>query len=353
MHRVVWILCLLGVLSGCVPGDPAWEEANPLVALPEPPLGVQADFETLQSEQGLVITPEKVRLGKWLFFDPRLSADGSISCATCHRPEHGFSEPTPTSTGIGQQVGARKSPPIVNAAFPFYPVYFWDGRAASLAEQAKGPIENPIEMGNTHTAMVASLQGIQSYGPYFAEAFGDPAIDVDRVAEAIAAFEVTLYSGDSPYDRFRAGDKEALSEQARQGKELFENKAGCAECHVSWNFTDSKFHSLGVGWDPERGEYRDTGRFQVTGNAEDLGAFKTPTLRDVALHAPYMHDGSMATLEEVMDHYNKGGTPGAANLSGKVRSLELTPEESAAVVAFLHALTGGQPRVTPPAAFPE
>jgi cytochrome c peroxidase len=330
------------VAAGCGETAPDWETANPVAAIPEPPLGVKGkiDWEALKKQQGLEVTAEKIRLGRWLFFDGRLSADGTISCATCHRPANAFSEPTPTSTGIKGQVGDRKAPPVVNAAFVIYPVYFWDGRAATLAEQAKGPIENPIEMGNTHDTAVETIADIEGYRRPFEQAFGDSEVTIDRIADAIAAYEATLFSGNSPWDRFQAGDDDAVSEQVMEGNKLFHNKAECNQCHLGFNFTDSKFHSLGIGWDLDRKAYKDEGRKKHTGKTEDLGAFKTPSLRDVALHAPYMHDGSMKTLREVVEHYVKGGIPGAANLSSKVRKLELTEEEIDAIVAFMEALTG-------------
>jgi len=349
------MLCLLVSLlaTACGESTPRWEKANPIAALPTPPAGVQADWDRLAAEQGLVVTPEKVRLGRWLFFDKLLSVDGTVSCATCHRPAHAFSEPTPVSTGVGGQKGTRKAPPIVNAAFPLQPVYFWDGRAGSLLEQAKGPIENPIEMGHTHVLAASAVAKVASYREPFRQAFGDPEVTIDRIAEAIAAYEATLFSGNSPWDRFQAGEDDAVTDEVKRGAELFHGKAECNQCHLGFNFTDSRFHSLGIGWDEETGKYRDEGRFKITHAAADLGAFKTPTLRDVALHAPYMHDGSIETLEEVVWHYNRGGVPGAANLSPKVRPLSLTTDEAAAVVAFMEALTGDNRYAdAEPAAFP-
>jgi cytochrome c peroxidase len=352
------LACAIGsaailTLVACGEAIPAWEKESPLEPIPDTPLGVQADWEFLAEDQGLTVTAEKVRLGRWLFFDTRLSVDNTISCATCHKPENGYSEPTPVSTGVNDQKGGRKAPPIVNAAFPFYPVYFWDGRAASLAEQAKGPIINPIEMANTHDNVVATLKAIAGYRMAFAAAYGDDRIDIDRVADAIAAFEATEMAGNSPWDRYKAGDDNAVSDQVKLGGELFEGKAACTECHVSWNFTDSKFHSLGVGWDAAQGAYADTGRHQVTSKDEDLGAFKTPTMRDVALHAPFMHDGSMTTLKEVVEHYNKGGEEGAANLSPKLKKLQLTAAEVDALVAFMEALTSEPARSPGPTQFPQ
>jgi cytochrome c peroxidase len=285
-----------------------------------------------------------VRLGRWLFFDPRLSADGTVSCATCHRPENAFSEPTAVSTGIRGGKGRRKSQPILNAAFPVYPSYFWDGRATSLAEQVKGPIENPVEMGASAEHVALTVSRIGGYRPYFREAFGDDRADLGRVAEAIAAYEATLLSGDSRWDRHEAGDGSALGALEARGRELFFGRAECAQCHLGPNLTDGLFHNLGVGWRPPRSlveplasGFEDKGRFEVTGHEKDTGAFKTPTLRDVSKHAPYMHDGSMATLEEAVLHYWRGGF---ANpwLSERMKPVPMSRDDLEALVAFLRAL---------------
>lgn len=301
--------------------------------------------------------PLKARLGRWLFFDPRLSADSSVSCATCHRPENAFSEPTPTSTGIRGQVGDRKAPSFVNAVYAFYPETFWDGRAASLEEQAKGPIENPIEMGATHDMAVANIRATEQYAHFFEEAFGDPAIDIDRVAEAIADYERYAVSGNSRYDQWVDGDEDEpgyvspMTEQEIAGHDLFFGKALCATCHVGSSFTDSKFHNLGVGWDAEHETMADLGRVVVSGDEIDTGAFKTPGLRETTLHGPYMHDGSLATLRDVMEHYNQGGI---ANpwLSPKMERLDLSDAELDALVAFMGALEGEGWQDTPPQHFP-
>lgn len=328
---------------------PAWELANPIQPLPEIPLGVSQTYSGLTEPP----TPERVRLGKWLFFDKRLSADANIACSTCHRPEHAFSEPTPHSTGIKGQVGGRKSPPIVNLAWTLYPHFFWDGRAASLEDQALGPIANPIEMGNTHDAMIQTLSKIKAYRPYFEEAFGTEAITKDRVAKAIADYERTLVSGNSPWDRWRVKrDESAVSDEVKLGHELFFGKARCNQCHLGDNLTDSSFHNIGIGWDPKKKTFKDEGRFVISKNPEHRGAFKTPGLRDVALHAPYMHDGSMATLLETVQHYTKGGNPNPT-LDPKIEKIELTPAEEQALVALMEALTGDVPKQAPPSSYPE
>ncbi len=328
---------------------PAWEADNPVKPLPEAPLGAEIQLASLPKAP----TPEQVRLGRWLFYDTRLSADGTIACATCHKPEHAFSEPTPHSTGIKGQVGGRKSPSFVNAAVTLYPHFFWDGRAASLEEQALGPIANPIEMGATHDSMVASIQKASGYAPYFKEVFGSAEISKERVAEAIAAYEKTRMSGNSPVDRWRLNkDEGAVSQQVKQGYDLFFGKAACNQCHLGNNYTDSLFHNLGVGYDPKTRTFKDEGRSVISKNPAERGAFKTPTLRDVAKHAPYMHDGSVATLEDVVQLYNRGGEKNP-NLDPKIKKLNLTPAEVAALVAFMEALNGEGYMDTAPRAFPQ
>jgi cytochrome c peroxidase len=332
---------------------PPWEAANPVRPLPAVPLGSPADFSRVPW-----VTPEKVRLGRWLFYDKRLSADGTVSCATCHRPANAFSEPEPVSTGIHGRRGRRKAPPIVNVAFPVYPVWFWDGRARSLAEQAKGPIENPVEMGSTMGRAARTVAGIAGYRRYFREAFGDDRVDADRVAEALAAYEATRLSGNSRYDRYDAGDASALGEEEIRGKALFFGRAQCAQCHLGPSLSDARFHNLGVGWDPPDDEdappmdgFADKGRYEVTKDPADVGAFKTPTLRDVSRHAPYMHDGSVEDLRDAVLHYGRGGIRNPW-LSERVTPVPLSRSDVAALVAFLEALDGEGYADEAPAAFP-
>lgn len=345
-------LLLLAFASACAPGAPTTEEldaANPVRPLPDKLLG--HDFAL--AELPHAPDPEKARLGRWLYFDPRLSADGTISCATCHVPEHGFSEPRAVSTGIGGQPGTRKAPSFLNAAFAFYPETFWDGRAASLEEQAVGPMANPIEMGSSHEVVEATVASIPGYAPFFERAFGDPAVTLDRIAQAIADYERTRISGNSAWDRWRDDEEtHGVDPAVALGDELFFGRALCATCHVGAHFTDSKFHNLGIGWDETSGTFADEGRFVVTGKDEDRGAFKTPGLRDVALRAPYMHDGSLASLRDVVQHYVKGGTPNPY-LSPKMKPVELSEKEIDALVAFMEALTGEGYLDTPPAILPQ
>lgn len=309
----------------------------------QPPLGLLP----IDWPKDNLYTQEKAELGRLLYFDKRLSADGTVACASCHSPAHAFAEPTSVSTGIRSQKGGRNSPTVINTGY--IRAQFWDGRAATLEEQAKGPIANPIEMGNTHEACVTTLQRIEGYRPLFAKAFGSDEITIDNVAKAIATFERTVVSGNAPYDRYMAGDKQAMTPPQIRGMKIF-FQAKCAKCHAGPNFTLDTFHNLGVGADRPNA---DVGRFAVTKSAADWGAFKTPTLREVANTAPYMHDGSMETLEEVIDFYNKGGTPNR-NLSADMKPLKLTAAQKADLIDFLHALSGeGWQNIKPPQEFPQ
>jgi cytochrome c peroxidase len=344
------VLAALAVLSGCGrSGPPPWEADNPIIPLPATPLGAEIDLTALSDPP----TPVRVRLGRWLFYDTRLSADDTVACATCHRPESAFSEPTPVSTGIHGQKGHRKAPSLVNQADALLPHFFWDGRAGSLEDQALGPIANPIEMGNTPAGLVEKLSRIEGYKPYFKEAFGDADITGDRVAKAIVAYEQTRMSGNSPWDRWRYNrDESAVSERAKQGHELFFGKAKCRQCHAGNNFTDTKFHNLGVGWDPTTRQFSDEGRYAITKVESDRGAFKTPTLRDLKKHPPYMHDGSVQTLRETVELYNRGGEKNPY-LDIKIEPLGLNDAEVDAIVAFLESLDGEGYQDTAPKTFPQ
>jgi len=367
VQRILFGAAIAGLLASlataCRPAPPPWELDNPVRPLPTPPLGLNFDLASLPAMPGQergVVTPERVRLGRWLFYDKRLSGDGNIACASCHRPEYAFSEPTPVSAGIRSQKGTRKAPTFINQAVTLYPHFFWDGRAGSLEDQALGPIANPIEMGNTHEAMISTLSRIAGYAPYFDEAFGSPAITKERVAHAIADYERTRMSGNSPWDRWRYNrDENAVSSQVKQGHELFFGKARCNQCHLGDNFTESSFHNIGIGWDPKTKTFADEGRWVVTKGTtdesfgeSDRGRFKTPTLREVTKHAPYMHDGSIATLREVVEYYNRGGNKNPY-LDPKIQPLDLRPEEMDALVAFMQALEGEGYQDSPPRSFPE
>jgi cytochrome c peroxidase len=276
----------------------------------------------------------KVKLGEQLYFDGRLSQNGAISCAFCHTPGLGFADPKQVSVGVGGKQGGRNSPTVYNTAFN--PVQFWDGRAGSLEEQAIGPIVNPVEMAETHENVVKKLSQIKGYVTQFQLVFGT-GISMQGIAEAIAAYERTIISTNSAFDRYVLGDKTAMNDEAQRGMALFKGKARCILCHNDSNFTDNQFHNLGV---PQVGPMKeDLGRYYVTRRPEDKGAFKTPTLRSIVETAPYMHDGAFKTLEEVMEFFDQGGGKNS-NLSPLMKPLGLTKEEKTNIIAFLKALKG-------------
>lgn len=315
------------------PPPPAWEVKIPLGLSPD-----------LQVPAENPITKEKVELGRHLYFDKRLSAAGDVSCATCHDPARGFTDQLPVSTGHAGQKGGRSAPTVINSTYSY--LQFWDGRAKTLEEQALGPIQNPIEMGNTVEGMITNVKAIADYAPMFQAAFGDPEISAQRVSFAIASYERTVLSGNSKWDRFMAGDAAAMSDAEKRGWELFKGKAQCTLCHAGQTFSDSDFHNIGVGMKAKK---PDLGRYDVTKDEKDKGAFKTPTVRDITRTAPYMHDGSVKTLEAVVALYDKGGEPNRW-LDPKIKPLGLTPEEARDLVAFMRALDGEMPNpVGPPA----
>ena len=287
-------------------------------------------------------TAAKVALGAQLYFDQRLSADGTISCATCHDPSTGWANHNATDTGIRGQVGGRNSGTILDAAYMQY--QFWDGRAGSLEEQAVGPIHNPIEMGETLENVIRKLNAIPEYRSEFRAVFGTDATEV-AIGKAIAAFERTIVTGPSPYDRYLAGDKTALAAAEQRGFEVFSGKGRCMLCHAGPMLSDQAFHNLGVGMQRQN---PDIGRENVTKTARDRGKFKTPTLRNVALTWPYLHDGSAPSLDDVIALYDRGGEPNA-NLDPLMRPLGLSRAERQDLKAFLEALTGPLPVVTKPA----
>jgi len=307
-------------------------------------------------------SPARARLGRWLFYDTRLSSDRTLSCASCHRPEFAFSEPQSTPTGVRGQRGRRKTPGIINlAARTELPgttrdpgaTFFWDGRATSLEQQVLAPIADPREMGFEHPAMIERFSGIDGYRRYFNDAFGSPAITTERIAAALADFVRTRRSGNAPYDRWSYGkDAAAMSREAQRGMEIFFFNGRCAGCHAGFNFSDGLFHNIGIGWDPKSQTYADIGREAVTKDPKDRGAFKTPGLRDVDKRAPYMHDGSLATLRDVVEFYNRGGH-GNPQLSGRIVPLGLSQSDVDAVVAFLKTLNGEGYQDRPPKYFPQ
>ena len=278
-------------------------------------------------------TPEKVALGRKLFFGPILSRSGSISCASCHLPDYGFSGNAPLSIGVDGGKGRRNAPSLLNRAFA--QSLFWDGRASTLEIQALEPIQNPVEMGMNLGQLLERLRADADYVRAFTGVFDD-GINAQNIGRALAAFERTLLTGNSPVDRFRNSKFSALSESARQGLWLFESRGACWKCHSGRNFTDEQFHNTGVSWGRVP---LDLGRFEISGKAEEQGSFKTPTLRDVAKTGPYMHDGSLGTLREVVEFYSRGGTQNP-NLDPIMKPLNLSEIEIESLVHFLEALSG-------------
>ncbi len=309
------------------------------------------------------MTKGKVELGRQLYFDQRISRDGTVSCASCHDPVKGWTDNLKTSVGIGRQVGSRNAPTVLNTVYGR--TMFWDGRAPTLEGQAQGPIQNKIEMGDqSYREIVERLRAISGYREQFHRVFGTD-VTLDGMAKAIAAFERTALTGNSPYDRYALGDPEQpqtfkkLTEKQKRGMVLFGlrlhdddpfkvdaallRKANCTACHAGSNFTDEQFHNLGVGFDEKKGEFADLGRWVVTPigskSEADRGSFKTPTIRDISRTAPYMHDGSEGTLEQVVELYNKGGNKNPS-LDGDMKPLNLTAAEKSDLVEFMKALTG-------------
>ncbi|MDP3018226.1 MAG: cytochrome c peroxidase [Methylococcaceae bacterium] len=315
-------------------------------------------------------TTEKITLGRLLFNDKRLSADGSISCASCHQAGKAFTDGLTVAKGVAGQTGTRNTPSVLNAAF--YQTQFLDGREQSLEAQALGPMVNPVEHGlKDHQAILEIIRQDPNYLSLMTRVFNiqPQELTTDHIGKAIASFERTLIAGDSPFDRYYFGmDQSAISESAARGSRIFRRKGNCAVCHeISINnalFTDNRFYNIGVGYkqlqpvldewlaatargdQPDYSAWSDVqrselGRYAVTKMPANIGQFKTPTLHNVALTAPYMHDGSIKTLEEVIEHYDKGGES-SRFVDAKVFPLHLTKQEKADLLAFLQSLTSFQ-----------
>jgi cytochrome c peroxidase len=286
------------------------------------------------------LTAEKSALGKTLFFDSRLSRDGKMSCSTCHEPDKRWSDGRFPPLGAESVTNARRTPTLLNSAW--LTALMWDGRASSLEMQALLPITTPHEMNFDIPSLVKRLNDIKGYSPLFSQAFGDASITQKRVTEALASFQRTLVSLPSPFDRWVSGDESAISENAKRGFALFEGKARCVSCHMSWRFTDDSFHDIGL-------RTKDLGRGAKTPAEVTLmqHAFKTPSLRDLPVEGPYMHDGSMHSLNEVIKHYEKGGIQ-RKSLSLDMKAFELTDEERLSLIDFIKTLDGGSLRVEHP-----
>lgn len=349
-----------------LPSDPSLIKDEPLAV--KPPLGFNEAAFNGKVPLANPMTKGKVELGKQLYFDARISRDGTVSCATCHNPDKGWTDNLDGSIGIMGQKGSRNAPTVLNTAFGL--TMFWDGRAPSLEGQAQGPVQNKIEMGDqSYKQIIERLRTIPGYRDQFRRVFGTD-VTLDGVAKAIAAFERTALSGDSAYDRYDQGDSpeslKLLSDGAKRGMVLFGlrlrqddefrpgvalKKANCTSCHAGANFSDEQFHNLGVGWDDKARKFADLGRFVITPvgakNNAEIGAFKTPTVRDITRTAPYMHDGSEKTLEAVVEFYDRGGNRNP-HLDPSMKPLSLTQQEKADLVAFMRSLDGAPVMVALP-----
>ena len=289
------------------------------------PLGLQEQSANIPDDNP--ITAEKVALGKQFFWDKRWSRNGTVACVTCHDPNHGWADPRQFSARFDGRPTPRHSPTLVNRLFS--DEQQWPGTRSSLEDQANKASDQSPEL------MVKNLGAIPAYQEQFRKVFGTD-LNPAGVAKAIAAYERMILSGNSPYDRFQAGDKNSLSAAAQRGLALFKGKGRCEMCHGGFNFSDEGYHNIGVGMDKEKPDF---GRFIVTEKESHKGAFKTPTLRDVAKRPPYMHDGSQKTLEDVVSFYSKGGHKNPW-LSESIKPLNLTAAEQADLIVFLQALTG-------------
>jgi len=346
--KVRWVSVLVGLFF-LVSTPMVYGATSQVSYRPEMPLGL--DDEAFKVPADNPITKEKVELGRLLFFDKRLSANNTIACASCHIPALAFTDGQPVSTGINSQQGGRSAPTAINRGFST--AQFWDGRAATLEDQSIGPFANLIEHGfASHDELIKKINSIKGYKKLFSDVYGESKLTKENVGRAIAAFQRTLISGNSPFDRFDYdGDQKAISESAKRGKNLFFDKARCNLCHMGTNFSDEKFHNIGIGWDDS--DTLDLGRYRVSKNEKDLGAFKTPTLREITKTAPYMHDGRFATLEDVIKHYNKGGVKNPF-LDNQVIPLNLSDSEIKDLLSMLRSLEGeGWQHVKTPTEFPQ
>jgi cytochrome c peroxidase len=292
-------------------------------------------------------TAATIGLGRKLFYDMRLSKDDSVSCASCHSPNLGFTDGLRVARGVGGMTGLRNAPTLLNAAYS--PLQFWDGRAPNLEEQSADPIANPLEMNQTHDVSISKIRKDPLYKAEFANAFGPGPITLGIIEKSLASFERTLLSGNSPFDQYEyGGNKQALTPAAVRGLAIFRdpNRGNCVVCHTINKtyalFTDGKFHNTGAGVNGE-GEFTDLGRFGQTKLEADKGQFKTPTLRNVALSGPYMHDGSLKTLKDVVDFYSGGGNSNPY-LDKEIKGLNLSARDRADLVTFLESLTGEMPK---------
>jgi cytochrome c peroxidase len=347
-RRILFVLIFFAVIAGLM----LWYNAS------KPPVSARPIGQVVEIPAPLGLPPvpypvdnpptaETITLGRRLYYETSLSSDNTVSCSTCHSLTTGFADPKPVSQGVQKRTGTRNSPTVFNAAY--YTTQFWDGRAASLEQQAEGPMQNPVEMAHTLRGVEKRLSADPSYMAEFQKAFGPGPITIKRVVNAVAAFERTVISANSPFDRWYYGhDEKAVSDSVKRGLQVFVDpkKGNCEACHTINKdfalFTDNKFHNIGVGATEDK--VADRGRFDVTNNDVDTASFKTPSLRNIAQTAPYFHDGSRKTLKEVMDFYIGGGNSNP-HLDKEVHALDfLTAQERADLLAFMESLTGDTPK---------
>jgi cytochrome c peroxidase len=331
-----WLVLLGGsALQGADVPLPPQDTLPAVLDLQTIPLGLDQDRPAARDNP---LTKAKVQLGRRLFFDPILSADGTVACASCHSPAHGFADGERFPAGIGGKRNRRNAPTLLNRAYGG--AFFWDGRETTLEGQALRPIDSPLEMGGTVAVAVERLRKRKDYADQFRAAFPE-GVTAENLARALASFERVLLTGNSRVDRFRAGEIAALNAGERHGLWLYESRGGCWRCHRGPNFTDESFHNTGVGWGKTPS---DIGRYEHTHNQADRGRFKTPTLRGLRATAPYMHDGSLATLQEVVEFYNRGCTANP-NLDPAITPLGLSENDVKDLVAFLQALSDAPPKL--------
>jgi len=282
-------------------------------------------------------TENKVKLGKMLFYDKRLSGNNQVSCITCHNPDLEFTDGRKIAIGVDNSVGKRNTPTVINTAY--FQKLFWDGRASSLEEQALGPIQNPVEMNQNLDDLVKELNEVPEYKKLFSESFNGK-ISKQHIAEALASFERTLVEKNTPFDQYMNGDDNALTTQEKLGMEIFAGKGNCLTCHAGASFSDNNFDNIGVN-------NGDLGRFEVTKLAEDKGKFRSPQLRNLKYTAPYMHDGSLKTLEDVVKFYSDGKHVDKFT-SEDFQPLNLSDKEQVALVSFLISMSGEPFKIDPP-----
>jgi cytochrome c peroxidase len=340
-RHFVFFAAVLVLSIGC--RRPSNERPIGEVITIQPPLGLPP----VPIPAGNPPTRETIALGRKLFYDPRMSKNNTLSCASCHNPYLGFSDGRAISLGFGGAAGVRNAPTLLNAAYS--PVQFWDGRASSLEAQSAFPLANPVEMDQPHDVSVGKIRKDPEYQQEFTKAFGPGPITLDLIEKSLGSFERTLLSGNSAFDQYEyGGNKQALNPAALRGLEIFRDarRGNCTACHTIGEhnalFTDFKFHNIGVGVNGD-GEITDLGRFGQTKVDATKGAFKTPSLRNVALTGPYMHDGSLKTLRDVVDFYAGGGNSNP-NLDKDMKPLHLSAQDRADLVAFLESLTGELPK---------